>query len=372
MPNVSTSVVPIRWDDSKGEIVWLDNVQIPWKEVTVSSKDPGRLIKAIQALEIRGAPILGEAGAYGTAMIANNSSNSSEEILKNVIVDGQRLADARPTAVNLSWGVKQIQSVIKAEVENGASPSEVKIAAIAAAKRIQEDNIAATYRIGEHGKSLIHDGDVLVTICNAGTLACDGIGTSTAPMRAAWADGVRFKVLTTYTAPLYQGARLTAWELHKDGILVQVIADNMAGHLMREERATAVWAGADRILGNLSQESGTVYNKIGTFGLSLLAHELGAKMYVAAPTSTIDPIHRIQDVIIEQRKPQEVETLFNGTTVVPGGVGVINPAFDRTPPDRVSAIVTELGTVTAPYNVSIPKLLSMQESMVRLTENSPR
>ena len=357
-------MVPIHWDDSKGEILWLDNSKIPWKEVSVSSKNLARLIKAIQALEIRGAPILGEAGAYGTAMIANNSPDSRERILKNVMEHGARLAAARPTAVNLSWGVRQIQNVVKKEYDSGAAPAEIKKAAIEAAKKIQRENIEATYKIGEHGKRLIHDGDVLVTICNAGTLACDGLGTSTAPMRAAYADGIKFKVLATYTAPLYQGARLTAWELHKDGIPVQVITDNMAGHLMREEKATAVWAGADRILGNFTRESGSVYNKIGTFGLAMMARELHMKMYVAAPTSTIDPEHAVKDIKIEQRRPEEVKTLLNGTTIVPEGVGVLNPAFDRTPPEYVSAIITELGIVTAPYNASIPQLLELPGSMV--------
>ncbi|MCL4365003.1 MAG: S-methyl-5-thioribose-1-phosphate isomerase [Candidatus Marsarchaeota archaeon] len=371
MTNVSTNVVPIRWDDGKGEIVWLDNSQIPWKEVNVSSKDLERLINAIQKLEIRGAPILGEAGAYGTAMIANNSNDSKDDILKNVTEHGNRLAAARPTAVNLSWGVRCIQDVVKDEIGRGAGPKEIKSATISAAKKIQADNIEATHKMGEQGKHLVHDGDVLVTVCNAGTLACDGLGTSTAPLRAAWADGVKFRVLTTYTAPLYQGARLTAWELHKDGIPVQVITDNMAGHLMREEKATAVWAGADRILGNYTEESGSVYNKIGTFGLSLMARELGIKMYVAAPTSTIDPVHTIADVKIEQRKPEEVETLLGGTTVVPEGVRVINPAFDRTPPSHVSAIVTELGVAEAPYNVSLTRMLELPESMVKVMENTP-
>ena len=366
MSRVSTSIVPIKWDDEKGEIAWLDNAQIPWKEVYVSSKDLSRLILAVEKLEIRGAPVLGEAGAYGTAMIANNSPNSRDGILKNVKEQGQLLASARPTAVNLSWGVKKIQGVVQREADRGASPAEIKEAAITAAKKVQEDNIAATYKIGEVGKKLIRDGDVLVTVCNAGTLACDGLGTNTAPMRTAWAEGVKFKVLTTYTAPLYQGARLTAWELNKDGIPVQVITDNMAGHLMREEKATAVWAGADRILGNRSAESGSVYNKIGTFGLALMAKELGAKMYVAAPTSTIDPVSTVEGVKIEQRNPEEVKSILGKVTVVPEGVGVLNPAFDRTPPSHVSAIVTELGIATAPYSVSMPKLLALEGSMVKL------
>ena len=371
MSNVSTSVVPIRWDDAKGEIVWLDNSQIPWREVNVSSKSLDRLISAIQALEIRGAPILGEAGAYGAVMIANNSPDSRGEILRNVMEHGERLAAARPTAVNLGWGVRRIQDVVKDEVSRGATPAEIKKAAIDSAKKIQLDNIAATRKIGQEGKHLIHDGDVLVTVCNAGTLACDGLGTSTAPLRAAWADGVRFRILVTYTAPLYQGARLTAWELQKDGMDPIVITDNMSAHLMREYNATAVWAGADRILGNYSKESGTVYNKIGTFQLSLIAHGLGAKLHVAAPTSTIDPMHTVADVKIEERKAAEVEVLLNGTSVVPKGVAVRNPAFDFTPPGNVDAIVTEVGVATAPYYASIPALLSSPGSMVRLEATAP-
>ncbi len=371
MNDAATKVIPIRWEDENSEIVWLDNSKIPWKEVLVSSKDLERLIKAIQGLEIRGAPILGEAGAYGAAMIANNSPNSNSEIIKNMAQQGAALAAARPTAVNLSWGVKKIQDAVNIAVDNGLNPSEVKAAAIEAAKKIQEENIRATEKIGRHGMGLIHDGDVLLTVCNAGTLACDGIGTSTAPIRMAWAAGKEFEVLVTYTAPLYQGARLTAWELHKDGIPVRVITDNMAGHLMREKRAAAIWAGADRILGNRGAESGTVYNKIGTFGLALMAKALreegiNVQMNVAAPTSTIDPHTKTSDVKIEQRKPGEVESLFGAIKIVPDGVGVLNPAFDMTPPHLVSAIVTELGIAMQPYNITIPELLSKEGSMVKL------
>ncbi|MGC8479200.1 MAG: S-methyl-5-thioribose-1-phosphate isomerase [Candidatus Micrarchaeia archaeon] len=363
---IYTTINPIRWDDSKEEIVWLDNSQIPWHEVYNSTKDLSRLISAINSLEIRGAPILGEAGAYGVAMIANNSSNSKSELLKNVELLGNQLAQARPTAVNLSWGVKQVQEAIKKNAAFGLSCEEIKEKAIALAKDIQKTNIQATYEIGKHGAKLIHDGDVLVTVCNAGTLACDGLGTSTAPMRVAASKGVKFKVLTTYTAPLYQGARLTAWELHKDNIPVQVITDNMAAHLMREEKATAVWAGADRIIGNNTKESGAVYNKIGTFSLSLIAKELKIKMYVAAPTSTLDPISTIKSVKIEQRNPEEVFVLLGGTKVVPKGVDVLNPAFDMTPPKYVSAIITELGIAKRPYNISLPTLLSNKKSMISL------
>jgi eIF-2B alpha/beta/delta-like uncharacterized protein len=355
-----TKIVPIRWDDAKGEVVWLDNSQIPWKEVIVSSKDVNRLAAAIKSLEVRGAPVLGEAGAYGVALAANNSPNSSDEILKNAKDAGDLLFKTRPTAVNLGWGIRKIVDVIQKAHDSGAKPTELKEAAIKAAQKIQDENIAASFKMGEIGKSLINDGDVLMTVCNAGALACDGLGTATAPLRAAWADGKRFKVLVTYTAPLYQGARLTAWELHKDGIPIKVITDNATGHLIREEKVTAAWAGADRILAD-----GNVYNKIGTYNLAILLKHHGGNLYVAAPTSTIDPVTKIEGVRIEQRNQEEVRTIMGKVNIVPDGVETINPAFDRTPPELVSAIVTELGIARAPYKESIAKLLSMEGSMAK-------
>ncbi len=362
--DISTNISPIKWNDDNNEIVWLDNSRIPSEEVYNSTKSIERLITAIKTLEIRGAPILGEAGAYGTAMIVNNSQNSKEDIIKNLSNFGNLLATARPTAVNLSWGVAQIKDMVENSLQEGLSPSEVKNLAITNAKRIQKENINSTIQIGKHGKKFIKDGDVLVTVCNAGTLACDGIGTATAPMRTAFAEGINFEVLVTYTAPLYQGARLTAWELHKDGIPIHVITDNMAGHLMREKKATSIFAGADRILCNTTNpdEVGTVYNKIGTFNLALIAKQLSTnsnevKLHVAAPISTIDKVSKVSDVKIEERNPKEVEYLFNGTKITPDGVSVFNPAFDRTPPELVSSIITEKGVAEFPYTNSLTKLL---------------
>ena len=358
MRAASTKIRPIWWDDLKKEVVWLDNSQIPWKESYHSTKSIARLCLAIKSLQIRGAPILGEAGAYGVALAACNSPDSRASILRNARAHGAVISSTRPTAVNLSWGVNRIISALQSAYDSGSGAAEMKSIAVFEAKRLQRDNISATIKIGENGKRLINDGDVLMTVCNAGTLACDGIGTSTAPIRAAWAEGKRFRVLVTYTAPLYQGARLTAWELHKDGIPLSVITDNAAGHLIREEKVTAVWAGADRIL-----LDGTVYNKIGTYALGVLMDYHCGKLYVAAPTSTIDPRSRVSDVRIEQRDQEEVRRLLGKVEVVPRGVGAMNPVFDRTPPELVSAIITELGVARAPYNKSIKKLLSMAGSM---------
>lgn len=359
MSYASTSVLPIKWDDSKEELVWLDCSQLPLNEIYHSTKDINRVADAIKTLEIRGAPILGETGAYGIALAANSSSNSRDDLLRNVREAADTLVKTRPTAVNLSWGINKVVKRIDELFNEGMDADAIKKEAVRTAKRIQSENIAATYKIGEAGKNLINDGDVLVTVCNAGTLAIDGIGSATAPMRAAWAEGKRFRVLVTYTAPLYQGARLTAWELHKDGIPLKVITDNATGHLIREEGVTAAWAGADRILAD-----GNVFNKIGTFNLGVILNYLCGKLYVAAPSSTIDPKTKAKDVKIEQRSQEEVRNVMGKAVIVPEGVETLNPAFDRTPPELVSAIVTELGIARAPYLESIKGLLSKEGSMI--------
>ncbi len=363
MRNTQSRIIPIRWDDAKGEVVWLDNTMLPAKEIYRSSKNIARFAKAIKSLELRGAPVLGEAGAFGIAMAANNSPNSVNLILKNVDEAGRYLFATRPTAVNLGWGIGQISCAVSDAAKKGLGASEIKEIAIDAAKKLQKDNIAANQKIGDIGKKLIHDGDVLITVCNAGTLAADGIGTATAPLRAAWSSGIEFTVLIPYTAPLYQGARLTAWELKKDGIPIKVITDNATGHLIREENVCAAFTGADRILG-YGKDAGNVYNKIGTYNLAILLKHHGGKLYVAAPTSTIDPKAHIKDVRIEQRDPKEVTNIMGKVKITPKKVEVRNPAFDRTPPELVSGIITELGMAKAPYSKSLPKLLSKKGSMV--------
>ncbi len=359
MPRASSRIVPISGDGRRGEVRWLDNTKLPGEEVYVSTGDPARLIAAIQRLEIRGAPVLGEAGAYGIAMVANNSG-SRREMFLNLKRYGDRIAGARPTAVNLSWGAQKVQKVVRDELRKGTDIEGIKKAAIDAARNIQMDNIEATYRIGEIGKEWLSDGFTVMTVCNAGTLAADGIGTATAPLRAAWADGIEFRVLVTYTAPLYQGARLTAWELHRDGIPVEVITDNMAAYFMERRKVDAVWAGADRILGNAGRETGAVFNKIGTLGLAIIAKELRVSMLVAAPTSTIDfKTGATSDVHVEQRHSSEVERLFGGAVVVPRGVAALNPAFDCTPPQYITAIITEMGVMERPFTPEKFRMLAV-------------
>jgi methylthioribose-1-phosphate isomerase len=354
-----SKIVPISWLDDSKEIRWLDNTKIPLETSYESTKDPNRLALAIKRLEIRGAPVLGEAGAYGVALAINIAKGSQSEIINYTNKIAEMLVNTRPTAVNLSWGINYVLNEVNNAYKRGIGVDELKELAILTAKRVQSDNIEATYKIGEYGKSLIEDGDVIMTVCNAGALACDGIGTATAPLRAAWAEGKSFEVIATETRPLLQGSRLTAWELNVDGIPTRVITDNAAAHIMERNGVTKVFAGADRILSN-----GIVYNKIGTFGLSILARYFkNIGFHVCAPTSTIDFKSKESDVKIEQRNESEVKIVMEKVKIAPDSVGAINPAFDRTPPELISSIITELGIAKYPYNESLLKLFSNSKNM---------
>ncbi|MCL5423792.1 MAG: S-methyl-5-thioribose-1-phosphate isomerase [Candidatus Marsarchaeota archaeon] len=354
-----SKIVPISWLDDSKEIRWLDNTKIPLETSYESTNDPSRLALAIKRLEIRGAPVLGEAGAYGVALAINIAKGSQSEVMDYTNKIAEMLSNTRPTAVNLSWGINHVLNEVNNAYKRGIDIDELRKLAILTAKRVQSDNIEATYKIGEYGKSLIENGDVIMTVCNAGALACDGIGTATAPLRAAWAEGKKFEVIATETRPLLQGSRLTAWELNVDGIPTRVITDNAAAHIMERNGVTKIFAGADRILSN-----GIVYNKIGTFGLSILAHYFkNVGFYVCAPTSTIDFKSMESDVKIEQRHESEVKVVMGKVKIAPDSVGAINPAFDRTPPELISSIITELGIARYPYTNSILKLLSNPKNM---------
>ncbi len=349
----SSRIIPIEWIDEAVKIRWLDNTKIPLEESYNETSNLNRLSEAIKNLEIRGAPVLGEAGAFGVALAAANAKNINEEILKEVKEAARMLSATRPTAVNLSWGINKVLKKVEQAYENGESAQQMKMSALDEAKRIKKENILSTYKIGEFGRDLIEDGDTLMTVCNAGVLACDGIGTATAPMRAAWAQGKRFDVIVTETRPLLQGSRLTAWELNIDGIPTKVITDNAAAHIIESKKVKTIFAGADRIL-----TDGSVYNKIGTFQLAILTKHFGnMNFYVAAPISTIDPYSTQEEVKIEQRSEWEVKNVMGKVLIAPNSVGALNPAFDKTPPELISGIITEKGIARFPYNNSIPKLL---------------
>ena len=292
---------------------------------------------AIREMAVRGAPAIGVAAAYGMALAAARSQAGSVEVLReDVARAGAGLAAARPTAVNLPWAVARMTEEATAP---HAGPAALREALRAKAEAIHADEVERCERIGEHGAGLLRAGAQVLTHCNAGALATGGFGTALGVIRAAHRRGPGLHVWVDETRPLLQGARLTAWELQQEDIAATLVTDSTAAWLMAERKVDAIVTGADRIARN-----GDTANKIGTYGLAVLARAHGLPFYVAAPTSTIDlAIERGRDIPIEHRRPEEV-----GAGAAPG-VGVYNPAFDVTPAEYVSAIVTEHGVHRPPY-----------------------
>ncbi len=322
----------------------IDQRKLPASLEFLECADVECVARAIETMAVRGAPAIGAAAAYGLALAASAAGGGSrEEVLEELSRAADRLRSTRPTAVNLFWAVDRVLRAARRVEDAGAIASAV----LREANAIAEEDVRANLAIGEHGKSLIGDGSVVMTICNAGSLATVWYGTATAPMYSAHREGRKFRVVALETRPVLQGARLTAFELSRAGIPVTLIVDGAAGHVMRELGVDLVITGADRILSD-----GTVYNKIGTFNLAVLAHELGIPFFVAAPTSSFDLEAEPGEVEIEVRPPEEVTTL-GGSKIAPRGVDVYNPAFDFTPPKYLSGIITERGILRPPLSLSI-------------------
>ncbi|HWG18607.1 MAG TPA: S-methyl-5-thioribose-1-phosphate isomerase, partial [Acidobacteriaceae bacterium] len=278
------------------------------------------------------------------------------ELTAEVAVVAKTLAETRPTAVNLFWGIEEIRSLYHLLAGSGTPIPEIKAAVIARAREMYDEDIAACKQMGVHGAALLPSEGVVLTHCNAGALATCGYGTALGVIRAAVERGHKISVYADETRPFLQGARLTAWELMKDNIATTVLCDNMAAALMRQGKIQAVIVGADRIAAN-----GDVANKIGTYGVAVLAKEHGIPFYVAAPWSTLDLATAHGDEIpIEQRNAREV-THANGKQMTPHGVGIENPAFDVTPAKYVTAIITERGVLKAPYGKSIAAMANADE-----------
>jgi methylthioribose-1-phosphate isomerase len=329
----------IAWDEASGTIRFIDQTLLPERYEVVSADSVERLIHAIMRLEVRGAPALGVAGGMGVALAAQRSRAATREtFLREVEEAGAELAAARPTAVNLSWGVNRVL----ARVRDAPDPSSARHAAIREAILMAGEDLAACMRMGDHGAGLIPDGATVLTHCNAGALACTGWGTALGVIRSAVLAGKRVQVIACETRPLFQGARLTAWELSRDGIPVTVIPDGAAASLMRRGRIDLVIVGADRITRD------AVFNKVGTYMHAVCAMHHGIPFYVAAPRSTFDPLSLEGGVIVEERAREEVSRCGD-CILVPDGARVENPAFDSTPLSLVSAIVTEDGILRPPY-----------------------
>ena len=329
----------IDWDDNKNNIIMIDQTLLPGEYKVIECSAVDSLCEAITSLRVRGAPALGAAGGYGIALAAYRSSASLlSELMDELKAAGKTIVATRPTAVNLSWGVRR---VIRA-VEEAGNIKEARMFALDEAKAIADEDVEKNKKLGEYGASLLEDGDTVLTHCNAGRLACVDWGTALGVIRSARAEGKDIRVISCETRPLNQGSRITAWELMEDKIPVTLITDSMVGHVMRKGMVDRVIVGADRI----TQDA--VFNKIGTYTHSVVAKEHGIPFYVAAPVSTFDFEHLEDEIEIELRKPEELK-YFGTHQIAPLDVEVYNPAFDATPMKNVSAIITENGAFYPPF-----------------------
>jgi methylthioribose-1-phosphate isomerase len=320
---------PVLWDEARRAVRLLDQRRLPHDEFWLTLGESDAVAEAIRTLTVRGAPAIGVAAAYGLAAEALRGVEGAA-----LAAAAERMARARPTAVNLRWAVERV-------ARSFASGPE---AILREAHAIRDEDEAACRRIGALGAPLVPRAAKVLTHCNAGALATAGYGTALGVVRAAWESGNPISVLADETRPFFQGARLTAWELHRDGIPVTLLTDGMAGWLMRRGEVSCVVVGADRVAAN-----GDVANKIGTYALAVLARHHRVPFYVAAPWSTVDLATATgDDIPIEERGGDEV-TLVDGKPIAPAGVPARYPAFDVTPAALVDAIVTERGVVRAPH-----------------------
>jgi len=338
----------IFWENDA--VVMIDQKLLPQEERLLTCRDYREVIAAINDLTVRGAPAIGVAAALGIALGALALDCSGrEEFQESMAKICAEFSATRPTARNLFWAIERMKNCLAAGT---GSVAEIKAALVAEACLITQEDIAINRRIGRQGRELLHEGDRILTHCNAGALATAGYGTALGVIRAARDEGKALHVFVDETRPVLQGARLTAWELQKEHIPATLITDNMAGFLMHQGKVDLVIVGADRIAAN-----GDVANKIGTYSLAVLAKENGIPFYVAAPLSTIDiSLPQGQDIPIEERNDEEVLS-FRKERSAPAGIGVYNPAFDITPHRYVTAIVTEEGVIRPPYGHNLQELI---------------
>jgi methylthioribose-1-phosphate isomerase len=347
-----SEIRPIQWDN--GKLKLLDQTRLPLELVTLEVSRYQEAVDAIKEMRVRGAPAIGVTAAYAVAMAAQElPSRSRDEFLYQLKDAASNIASARPTAVNLQWAVNRMLQVAEAEPDL----SQMRQRLLAEAQCIQQEDEEINRRMGEFGEGLMPQGGGVLTHCNTGALATSAYGTALGVIRAGWESGRRFRVFNTETRPFLQGARLTSWEFQQLGIPATLIVDLAAGMLMRRGDITCVITGADRIAAN-----GDTANKIGTYALAVLAKENGIPFYVAAPTSTVDLSLLTGDEIQIEERPAEEVTHFQGIQTTPPGVPALNPAFDVTPHQYISAIITENGVCRPPY----------LESLKLAAANSPR
>jgi len=342
---IHSSLKTVEWKDNK--VVMIDQTQLPNELVFVEFDDYNQVANAIKTLVVRGAPVIGVSGAFGLALAAQQSKASTkDELLEDLEKARKTLFETRPTAINLKWGLDKIIQVAK----EGTDVFQIKESIIKTAKKMAEDDVQINMIMGKNGSELFENNDTIMTHCNAGALATVAYGTALGVIRALKESGKNIKVITTETRPVQQGSRLTAFELKHDGIDVSLIPDTAVGYTMVNGLVNKVIVGADRIL-----RTGHVFNKIGTYQIATMAKQHNIPFFVAAPLSTFDLKSNPEEVIIEQRNPSEVTTIGDKKTA-PDGIGVINPAFDMTPPELITGIITEAGVANPPYGESIKKL----------------
>lgn len=340
-----------------GNVVMVDQTQLPGTLTYLRLNDVQDVWHAIKTLQVRGAPAIGIAAAMGVATaIQSLPASRTSELVDAAMQAASYLATSRPTAVNLFWALDRMRAVIQAS--GALSPSAFKERLIREAMVIRDEDAAMCRAIGLHGAELLKDGDTVLTHCNAGGLATAEYGTALAPIYVAQEQNKRIRVYADETRPLLQGARLTAWELMQAGIDVTLICDNMAAHVMRTKTINAIMVGADRIAAN-----GDTANKIGTYGLAVLAKAHGIPFYVLAPTSTFDlSLATGAQIPIEERAPEEI-TMGFGKRTAPEGVKTYSPAFDVTPGELITGVVCEKGLLAPPYRVSLAVATAAQAAL---------
>lgn len=341
----------VTLDDENSAVVIIDQTKLPGTVEIIALKTAQEIWNAIYLLQVRGAPAIGVAAAYGIYVLAKGiEADDYDSFYAEFKKQKEYLDSSRPTAVNLSWALNRMEQVVLNNADK--SVPEIKALLKAESIEIQEEDIRVCKAIGEYGLSLVKPGDGILTHCNAGKLATSKYGTATAPIYLGHEKGYNFRVFADETRPLLQGARLTAFELHSSGVDVTLICDNMSSMVMKNGWVDAVFVGCDRVAAN-----GDTANKIGTSVVAAVAKQYGVPVYICAPTSTIDMNTPTGDQIeIEQRKSEEVTEMWYKERMAPEGVKVFNPAFDVTDNSLIAGIVTEFGIARAPYTESLKEI----------------
>lgn len=350
----------VRLDDENNAVVIIDQTKLPGKIEIISLHTAQEIWNAIYLLQVRGAPAIGVAAAYGIYVLAKRMDTEDyDTFYREFVRQKEYLDSSRPTAVNLSWALNRMQRVV--EAHSGETVAQIKEALHRESVAIQEEDIWVCRMIGEHGLTLVKPGDGILTHCNAGQLATSKYGTATAPIYLGEERGYHFHVFADETRPLLQGARLTAFELQSSGVDVTLICDNMSATVMKNGWVNAVFVGCDRVAAN-----GDAANKIGTSVVAAVAKYYGVPVYICAPTSTIDlNTPTGAEIKIEQRPAEEVTEMWYKERMAPEGIKVFNPAFDVTDHELIAGIVTEYGVARVPYTESLAAIFAEKEKRAR-------